>query len=879
MRIFKTILSILAAATLLLSAAEAEFLFPVAQPTGEEATPGMTARRYGDQAMADGLYENAVRYFTEYRDATAQTLPAAADACIRLAGACNAANKPEQTLQAITAYLGTEGRQTSEAQLEQLTLLKGTALYALRRYDEAASELQALLVLPPQNSRRYPALRLVSDAHAAQGQWPKVIALLAPALADYSADEARGRMLRQILARAYMAQGNFGEAKATLAPLLPPLPEQGAQGVIPPASLSSMLLQLQCLGGAGDTAAALKLYRAMAASIPEEPSPEWHTALRPLAELCTKSKEIEPSVAEEVGTATARMATTFQEKLDDNQLLAEAMVANSHAEAAIVLLERTRKENPDAPELPNVTLRLAELKKQTGKHRAAAELLMELARNEKLPSELRYRSAMQAADAMKAVGDPEHAMGDYRVAVKTAASDSDAARALKMAAEMAEAAKRPDAALELLVELADKYSTKVPEAANARLEAGRLLLFAEKNAEALAQFQRFVSEHPDSENVWNARLAILNLRRKLLPQDDQEAMLKLCDEFVAFASTCPAAHLATQGYFDACQCAIAANNLQRSIEILDELLKRFPDGEHASLALHRNIMFSLRLNRIDAAIALTRQFLKRFPEHKSAAEVALHCGDSLAAQGKWSEAKEFYDFIVPERFGAEMANEAAFESIHCQLKMGETDAATEALRKMLAPESKGYSTVLLARAAMLYGDILSTKSDTAAAREMYATARNYAGDSTLGYAALARQAEVLLAANASSSEELQKVQNCLQPILAHPESLPPELRERARYLAALCASRMGDAALALTIFQELVTEYTSDRMNGVHHSPRYYALSVWEMVPLLEKQKNREELRRAAHILENYAATGLPRSDEAAIRAATIRDKYHLGKR
>ena len=306
-------------------------------------------------------------------------------------------------------------------------------------------------------------------------------------------------------------------------------------------------------------------------------------------------------------------------------------------------------------------------------------------------------------------------------------------------------------------------------------------------------------------------------------------------------------------------------------------MKRFPDGEHAALAMHRNIMLCLRLNRGADACAMAREFLKRFPENAAAAEVALHCGDALELQGDWAGARAFYLAVTAEKYGRAYADEAAYEAIVCDWRLGRTQEAVEALKAMLSPESKGYSNELLARAAMLYGDLLSSQSQGAAARDQYARARNFAGDTPLGLAALARQAEMLLSDGIPTHENLLKARNCLQPVLESKGALPPELKERARYLAARCATLMDETELAIRIYGELVTEYLADRKANIPHAPKYFALSAWDLSRLLEKQGGRDELRQAAHVLENYAAAGLPRAQEAAAKAAEIRARHNLG--
>ena len=60
---------------------------------------------------------------------------------------------------------------------------------------------------------------------------------------------------------------------------------------------------------------------------------------------------------------------------------------------------------------------------------------------------------------------------------------------------------------------------------------------------------------------------------------------------------------------------------------------------------------------------------------------------------------------------------------------------------------------------------------------------------------------------------------------------------------------------------------------------RYYYLSVFALTQLLERQGDLDSLRKAARYYEDLAASKLPRSQEAAMKAKAIRERHQLGKK
>ncbi len=848
-----------------------EFLFP---EDNSAADAIQLHRRRGEQAMADGLYSNAVGYFRQYCLAAGATEPHASMARARLGNALLASDAPAEAATILQEWLNGQGAKAAPAERDMLNLFLAEALLRTNRPEDAMKLLPDLASRPVTSPVRFPAMRLLADTLMRSKEWSRIIELLEPCLQDYDAKDPRRNELLLTLGQVQLAAKHFDQSISLLGQLGPGLRED--------QELTKQLLLVRCYSGKGDTAKALELFKAIQGRCPVAPAPSWWAAVWPLAQSCGADAKLHTEAIQLCNLAS-QTASTDSDRLHAGMLLVKILVQQKQSAQARTALLSLIEKYPDAPERSQLTMQLAELKQAAYERQGAAELFLSVAQDAKQVKALRYRAAMQAADCLTQDGAIEEAAAIYRLASTLGDTPEKSATALLLAAEKkAKAAlAKPELTAEaakIYLEVADKYGAQIPAARESRLEAGRLLAAADQAAEALKQFQLFCSANPKSPRIWEAKLAA-GITQKQLAKDNKDSLGAVLTSLYELASQCPVEVISSQAYLEAAQVALTLEDQPRAVTILNEFTSRFPDNESARIALHRAIVLSFQLNRNEEAVNLGRQFLQRYPRLPESAEVALLIGDQLRLEGKYSAAQSFYAFIKLPTFTGPLVPLAAFEVAECLRKQSKYAEAKEALVPLLTPDNPLHADrQLQARSQMLFGDILSAEMKTADARQAYAAARNLAGDTVLGYAALARQAEMYISDAATTPDSWKNALSCLQAISAASIKLPVDLRQRATYLRAQCAENTGDAATAINLYNELRVEYEADRSEKIPSSSKYYALAVWDVTRLWELKGDIDSLRLALDAYESFAATALPRASDAKARAEAIRKKHHLPK-
>ena len=867
---------------LALRAAEgpAEFLFP---EDNRAAEAKQLANRRGEQAMADHLYMNAANYFREYCAAAGLAEPDASLGHARLANALLLAGHPAAALQEIDRWLATPGANPPPAEKLQLQLFRGQALLSLKRPAEAIPILEEVAKAPVDSAVRHPAVRLLTDHYMKSREWSRAIALLAPKVNDYRPEDPRRTDILLPLAQACLVAQRFPDARKALQPL-----DTASKSLPQDTALQVKLLLLQCDTGEQKLSDGWKHFQEIAPKCPKTPSHEWWSTIWPLALACSNAGKPD-LIKAAIGLFQycLGVAGNDDDRLKTGMKLAEAQVAVQATDDAKRTLQELLDKFPKAPEFGAIRMRLAELKRDTRDRESAAEEFRRLAADAAQPAAMRYRAAMQAADCLVQVGKLPQATECYRLASTLGESTAQKAEALLLAAEKTEQDNHLREAIQIYREIADKHSAAGRAAADSRLEAGRLLNRIGDAAGALAEFQNYIRQNPDSPRIWEARLAAGRAQAQLAgngPADNAKAEAALMD----IARQCPQESLATDAFLAACQCALRRGDRPRAIAILQDLLKRFPKGAQVQFAMHRAIILCFQLGRDAEAISLGQEYLQRFPGSRGTAEVALLLADNHAANSDYAQARELYLRVVAIKDATGLAALARYEAARCAHLLKNPSQAVAELQPLLAEDNPLQATPhLRANAAMLAGDLAAEERNTDSARAYFSQARQFAGDTPLGYAAIARQAEMLLSV-ADPAEVKKDMEECLKVLQEHSREFSSELAERTKLLHARWFTRL--AALAETdaernthrdkarqYYERIYNSYTSDVNNGIPHSPRHFYPAAWEFAHLLELKGDPDAMRHAMHVYEALAASGLPRADEAARRAAELRRNYHLG--
>lgn len=841
-------------------ALQPDFIF---ESESEPEDPALLRLQRGDQAMREGLYENAIRNYREYRQFVGTRQPELSRALGKLAEACIASGDLS------SAILNLQEEKKNRAELPSALLSWLVYLEAQIFFRQGNWAACLALFASQQDNLDYGVYKdqvmlMRLDCLAQLEQWQQVIDILEKHLLQPGTGTFA---LQSRLVKAYLAAGKAVQARERLAKI---------SGEVPVSEeFEYKVLQVMSLAASEQIDQAFSLFQEIRSRCPEEPNADWWRLIWYLAETGYRLKRYpEAEAAYRQGMLVAVDADGRGKSL---QRIADCQILQDKISQARQTLEEYRQNYPERPEYITVTMRLAELLQKTDNTLKAAELYGELVDHPRVPVEQRYRAGIQRASCLVRDGQYTEAIAAYRKAATLGGTEQTAAaEALIWAAETAIAAKDLPQAAALYQEVADRYP-QTEQGSRARFEQARCLFDHAKYLEAAAVFQAFVRAHPEHTLVWHARLQA-GIAGRLLAKNPEESS-KAAAELLKIARECPAAELAMQAFLESFQAEQNAGNLAAAAAILREAMERQPDSKSLHLLKYQLAAMNFQLGMEEAAIQTAEDFFARYPELPMAADLYLLVGDYFAAAGDFARAQTYYSKLRRPPFDSILVPLGMYENARCSFQLDKLDNARELLSLLLNKGEGSFKLepLLQAKAEFLLGDVFAKQGNYEEARKFFAFARNSARDHELGFAALGRQAEMLMSLAVNNPASWDKAIECLNEILKPENSATAGLREMARYRLGKCLEGKGDAQGAILIFQELYLNYVTDRNAGKIRNWQYYYLSIFDLTRLLERKGDLESLRKAARLYEDLAASNLPRSAEAAVKAKLIREKHNLG--
>ncbi len=829
----------------------------------EPEDPALLRLQRGDQAMREGLYENAIRNYREYRQFVGKRQPDLSRALGKLAEAYLASgNLP-------SAMLSLQEEKKSRAELPPtllswLVFLEAQISFMQRNWAACLELFAAQGEDLDYGVYRDQVLLLRLDCLAQLEQWQQLIGILEKHLQESGPGTFA---LQSRLVKAYLAAGKASLAMARLTEI--------SGKVTVAEEFEYKVLQVMSLAASEQIDQAFNLFQEIRSRCPEEPNADWWRLIWYLAETGYRMKRYpEAEAAYRQGMLVAVDPDGRGKSL---QRIADCQIQQDKIIQARQTLEEYRQSYPERPEYIAVTMRLAELLQKTDNTLKAAELYGELVDHPRVPVEQRYRAGIQRASCLVRDGQFPEAISAYRKAATLSGTEQiAAAEALIWAAETAISAKDLPQAASLYQEVADRYA-QTEQGRRARFEQARSLFDHAKYADAAAVFQAFAREQPDHELVWHARLQA-GIAGRMLARTPEECS-KAAAELLNIARQCPSDELAMQAFLESFQAEQNAGNLAAAAAVLQEAIERQPDSKSLHLLKYQLASVNFQLGREQVALQTAEDFFARYPQLPMAADLYLMVGDYFAVAGDIARAQTYYSKLRRPPFDSILVPLGIYENARCSFLLDKLDNARELLNLLLNKGDGGFKLepLLQAKAEFLLGDVFAKQGNYEEARKFFAFARNSARDHELGFAALGRQAEMLMSLAVNNPASWDRAIECLNEILKPENSASAGLREMARYRLGKCLEGKGDVQAAILIFQELYLNYVTDRDTGKIRNWQYYYLSIFDLTRLLERRGDLESLRRAARLYEDLAASNLPRSAEAAMKAKLIREKHNLG--
>jgi len=326
---------------------------------------------------------------------------------------------------------------------------------------------------------------------------------------------------------------------------------------------------------------------------------------------------------------------------------------------------------------------------------------------------------------------------------------------------------------------------------------------------------------------------------------------------------------------EAATAAEGAEKILDAVLALTTLIDEHPDSELYPQAIYQRTRLQFYQADFPKAIADATLFLDKFPLLPMAVDVLMWLGDHYANAGDFEKAMGYFAQLRTQHPASPQAPVALYEAANCAYQLQQFTTALDmikSLRTMTAPKP---SDQTFAKAELLEGDILSRDGEYAEAIRHFARARELAGNTALGLAALGRQGEMFYSLAATDQAKLEDAIACFQAIIDTP-GVPADVHELATYRLAKCYEMQGKREEAIASYLAIVFNYEEGVSRGRLRDWFYLARSGYDAARLMELQGGQSNMWRAARVYERLAKSGIPTASEALKKAEELRRLHNL---
>ncbi len=833
---------------------------PPKEPTPEERM--YQARDRGLRALDTGVYTTAITFFTEYRKLAGTTEPQFADATVHLVRACLMDGKPDQAAAALAYHRQNSPGLTDAYYQNALAYCQAATQLGQGDAKLAAEQANAVLAKPNLDPEyRRMALRLLADSYVKQDRWPDAEETLRRIVREFP--NAKGLLeVRQLLVRAYVANGKFTEAEALLKDIAQLHPEASPAEIDRQRVL--VLTHMQKLDEA------LATYRAISSDRPRRPDAAWWLTASTLGGALAQAQRYDDALL--VLPDAVGLAANEQDRVQSMLAVAECQIALEKTALAIDTLEKFRREYPDRIEIVPVVLKLAELLRSTQNYLTAGDYFGQVMDNEKAAPGFRYRASISRGWCFRDAGQFDQAIATFAAGEQLGTTPNQKAQALTLAGDTAFHVKNFVQAAELFGSVADTYPTS-DQAERGRLLQARARFEAKLFDQAATSYERFLQDFPQSTEAEIAELEWgIALRHGA---DNEGEYAQALDVLRGFLAHHPSSPSVSRALMEAATAAEGAEKILDAVTALTSLIDEHPDSELYPQAIYQRTRLQFYQADFDKAIADATLFLDKYPLLPMAVDVLMWLGDHYANIGDFEKAMDYFAQLRTQHPASPEAPIALYEAANCAYQLQQFTTAVDMIKSLREMASPKPTDQTLAKAELLEGDILSRDGEYAEAIRHFARARELAGNTPLGLAALGRQGEMFYSLAATDQAKLDDAIACFQAILDTP-GVAADVHELSTYRLAKCYEMQGKREEAIAAYLTIVFNYEAGVSRGKLRDWFYLARSGYDAARLMELEGGQSNMWRAARVYERLAKSDIPTAGEALKKAAELRRLHNL---
>lgn len=857
------------------------------------AKPAEDFRERGNQALADGIYSAAARFFTNYRQTVGLNEPGLSDATALLVEAFYREGKFAEAAGALDWYkLNSPGVQ--DPYYKDLILYWQAAVELKKGNTEEPLATVNQLLERHENADdiRIAALVLKGDILAQTRQWPPAEQAFQAVIQEFSADPAdQEHVIRAKLGLAdvFKQSGNTESAIALLNQLAedPALPTN--------ARTRARLQTISAYISRNEIKQALTLYNMIEPQRPRIANAAWYAHLSELFNALAKTDSYDlalslvPALTATAPDAASRLST----RLEACKLL---MLVGRLTDAQESLTALAETPEIDLSAIAALELKLAELYGEDGQNDVRIDLFRQIIARETVGKDIRFKAASNLGNALTAKQDFDGGAKAFVEAARLADTRPQQAQALFNAGETSlkkAEVSHDDAATQRLdyskaANFFKNVADNFPETDSGPTAVFKLALAKSRSGayqEAAVILVLFLDKHP-THAFWE-EAALLRIRC-LKNAGEKEKTAQAVKDFVTQKPNSPFAPAALMEGFQAARQAGDYPQANGFLSAIIDNEKAYAQSGLPPHALYERIHLNFLYGKTVTALADCDIFLDKYPRLPLAADVRLWKGDhyfSLARQQSekipadketlYTQALKAYLEVVSQHPQTKAAQRALFEAARIHYYLNDFSEARNYLSRLIeqlppaeAPRLRGMTYIQL-------GEIYSETGDYLTALNAFQKARENLTDADIVITSKGREADMWIslagAAEANSEKQKEQLSKAAELLTDVVQAAVPSSEARAEALFKLGKTweMSGDEEQAVEKYLTVSYAYEAAVKSGAILHWHYYPRAVFAAGDILERQGKYEQALRCYRRL---AQSKLPAAPEAQAKVKQLKD-------
>lgn len=357
--------------------------------------------------------------------------------------------------------------------------------------------------------------------------------------------------------------------------------------------------------------------------------------------------------------------------------------------------------------------------------------------------------------------------------------------------------------------------------------------------------------------------------------EKQNNIDKALKEFAVFTKNYPSNEFAPLALFESGKILYDKKDYVQAISHFSEFLKNYPNNPLAANVLYKRLYSNYFQGNIDAAVEDVKILSERYPKSQFTVAALFWLSDYYSAHRIYDKADAVLgDIIIKYKDDEDTVSQALYDRAYICLKSNSTDRALNYLKELFEkyPDNK-----IVSEGLFLCGDVYSEKNDYLNAITYFMKASERRPGSELETAVWGRVGDCnfSLYSKAFDKKYLEEAVSSYGHVIKN-KKISGDLRNQALFKTGRSYELMGDSDKALEKYNELIYGYKIDLDEGRNVKPVWLVKAAKAAVSIHLKQNTPENAKAAIDIYRNLIELNIGPVEDYKKTLDDIRKKYKI---